>query len=116
MNEMMKILDNIRRHIFRFVKHKTNISFGNRRIGKNLGFNVTYRYQSQFRWESNFAIGDVPEIHNFDAQLSYKVSQLKSVLKLGGSNIFNSRYYQNYGGPTIGAIYYLSITFDELLN
>ena len=81
-----------------------------------MGFNVTYRYQSQFRWESSFAVGDVPEIHNFDAQLSYKVSQLKSIVKLGGSNIFNSRYYQNYGGPTIGAIYYVSITFDELLN
>lgn len=101
---------------FNTPEHKTNISVGNRKIGKNLGFNVTYRYQSQFRWESNFAIGDVPEIHNVDAQLSYKISQLKSVLKLGGSNIFNSRYYQNYGGPTIGAIYYLSITFDELLN
>ena len=101
---------------FNTPEHKANISLGNRKIGKNLGFNVTYRYQSQFRWESNFAIGDVPEIHNVDAQLSYKVSQLKSVLKLGGSNIFNTRYYQNYGGPTIGAIYYLSITFDELLN
>lgn len=101
---------------FNTPEHKTNITFGNRKIGKNLGFNVTYRYQSQFKWESSFAVGDVPEIHNVDAQLSYKVSQLKSILKLGGSNIFNSRYFQNYGGPTIGAIYYLSITFDELLN
>ncbi len=101
---------------FNTPEHKTNVSFGNRKIGKNLGFNVTYRFQSQFRWESSFAVGDVPEIHNVDAQVSYKLSQLKSVLKLGGSNVFNSRYYQNYGGPTIGAIYYLSITFDELLN
>lgn len=101
---------------FNTPEHKTNISFGNRRIANNWGFNVTYRYQSQFRWESSFAIGNVPEIHNVDAQVSYKLSPLKSVLKLGGSNVFNSRYYQNYGGPSIGAIYYLSITFDELLN
>lgn len=101
---------------FNTPKNKANFTFGNRRIGKNLGFNVTYRYQSQFRWESNFATGDVPEIHNVDAQVSYKLDSLKSVLKLGGSNVFNSRYFQNYGGPTIGAIYYLSITFDELLN
>lgn len=97
-------------------EHKTNISFGNRKIGKNIGFNVTYRYQSQFRWESSFATGEVPEIHNMDAQLSYKLSTFKSVIKLGGSNLFNNRYFQNFGGPTIGAIYYLSITFDELLN
>jgi iron complex outermembrane receptor protein len=101
---------------FNTPKHKANISFGNRKITEKLGFNVTYRYQSQFRWESSFAAGDVPEIHNVDAQISYKLSNIKSVLKLGGSNVFNTRYYQNYGGPTIGAIYYLSITFDELLN
>jgi iron complex outermembrane receptor protein len=115
-NKLLTIIGPSFLNDFNTPEHKTNISLGNRKIGKNLGFNVTYRYQSQFRWESNFAIGDVPEIHNVDAQLSYKISQLKSVLKLGGSNIFNSRYYQNYGGPTIGAIYYLSITFDELLN
>src|SRR5690606_3766249 len=101
---------------FNTPEHKTNISLGNRKIANNWGFNITYRYQSKFRWESSFAIGDVPEIHNVDAQVSYKLTPLKSVLKLGGSNVFNSRYYQNYGGPTIGAIYYLSITFDELLN
>lgn len=101
---------------FNTPEHKTNISIGNRRIRENWGFNVTYRYQSQFRWESSFAMGDVPEIHNVDAQVSYKLSSLKSILKVGGSNIFNTRYFQNFGGPTIGAIYYLSITFDELLN
>ncbi|WP_455429750.1 TonB-dependent receptor [Litoribacter ruber] len=101
---------------FNTPEHKTNISFGNRKVYNNLGFNVTYRYQTGFRWESTFAQGDVPEIHNFDAQLSYKVPNLKSIVKLGGSNIFNNRYIQNFGGPTIGAIYYVSITFDELLN
>ncbi|WP_143961463.1 TonB-dependent receptor [Litoribacter populi] len=101
---------------FNTPEHKTNISFGNRKVYKNLGFNVTYRYQTGFRWESTFAQGDVPEIHNFDAQVSYKVPNLKSIVKLGGSNIFNNRYIQNFGGPTIGAIYYVSITFDELLN
>ena len=101
---------------FNTPEHKTNITIGNREIRENIGFSVTYRYQSQFRWESSFAMGDVPEIHNVDAQISYKLSSLKSILKLGGSNVFNTRYFQNYGGPTIGAIYYVSITFDELLN
>ncbi|KEO74203.1 TonB-dependent receptor [Anditalea andensis] len=101
---------------FNTPEHKTNITFGNRKVYQNLGFNVTYRYQSAFRWESTFAQGPVPEIHNVDAQVSYRLSSAKSIFKLGGSNIFNNRYYQNFGGPTIGAIYYLSITFDQLLN
>lgn len=101
---------------FNTPEHKTNIMFGNRKLTRNMGFNVAYRYQSGFFWESSFAIGDVPEFHNVDAQVSYKVSNLKTIVKLGGSNIFNNRYIMNFGGPTLGAIYYLSITFDELLN
>ncbi|MEX2591314.1 MAG: carboxypeptidase-like regulatory domain-containing protein [Anditalea sp.] len=115
-NELLTTIDPNYLNDFNTPEHKTNITFGNRKIVDNLGFNITYRYQSQFRWESAFAVGDVPEIHNVDAQVSYKVSSLKTVLKLGGSNIFNTRYFQNFGGPTISAIYYLSITFDELLN
>ncbi len=101
---------------FNTPEHKANFTFGNRKLTQNIGFNVSYRYQTAFRWESSFAQGDVPEVHNVDAQVSYKVSSLKSIVKLGGSNIFNNRYIMNFGGPTIGAIYYLSITFDELLN
>lgn len=101
---------------FNTPEHKYNISFGNRKLTENLGFNLTYRYQTAFRWESSFAQGDVPEVHNVDAQVSYKLKRLKSVIKLGGSNVFNNRYFLNFGGPTIGAIYYVSITFDELLN
>ncbi|SNS50527.1 TonB-dependent Receptor Plug Domain [Belliella buryatensis] len=101
---------------FNTPEHKTNITFGNRKLTEKLGFGMTYRYQSAFRWESTFAQGDVPEIHTFDAQVSYRLKDLKSIVKLGGSNLFNNRYFQNFGGPTIGAIYYISITFDELLN
>jgi iron complex outermembrane recepter protein len=51
-----------------------------------------------------------------DAQLSYTFSALKTTLKLGGSNLFNKRYVTFYGGPTLGAIYYISLTFDELMD
>jgi len=51
-----------------------------------------------------------------DAQLSYRFNNLKTILKLGGSNILNKRYITFYGGPALGAIYYISLTFDELMN
>tara|TARA_R110002050_G_scaffold114567_7_gene230171 strand:+ start:271 stop:3162 length:2892 start_codon:yes stop_codon:yes gene_type:complete len=101
---------------FNTPEHKVNIVFGNRKLTDKLGFNLAYRYQTSFRWESSFARGTVPEVHNLDAQVSYKVKSMKSILKLGGSNVLNNRYFLNFGGPTTGAIYYLSITFDELLN
>lgn len=101
---------------FNTPEHKFNLIFGNRKLTKNLGFNVAYRYQTGFRWESSFAVGDVPAVGTVDAQMSYRVSSLKSIVKFGGSNILNNRYILNFGGPTIGAIYYVSITFDELFK
>ncbi len=96
--------------------HKFNITFANRKVIKNLGFSVNYRWQDKLYWESSFAIGEVPAFHNIDAQVSYKVPSIKSVLRLGASNLTNNRYFQNLGGPTLGAIYYVSITFDEFLK
>ncbi|GGF26656.1 membrane protein [Echinicola rosea] len=101
---------------FNTPEHKFNLIFSNRKLTEKLGFNVTYRYQTVFRWESSFAAGEVPQVGTVDAQVSYKVKDWKSIIKLGGSNVLNNRYFLNYGGPTIGAIYYVSITFDELLN
>jgi len=101
---------------FNTPEHKVNFSVGNRKLTDNLGFKVTYRWQEAFRWESSFARGPVPSYSTVDAQVSYKLKDFKSIVKLGGSNIFNERYIQSLGGPTIGAIYYISVTFDELMN
>ena len=101
---------------FNTPEHKFNLKFENRKVFKNAGFSLNYRWQEEFRWESSFAIGDVPAYQTLDAQVSYKLSNLKSILKLGGSNLFNKQYIQSLGGPNIGAIYYISLTFDELMN
>ncbi len=101
---------------FNTPEHKLNLSVSNRKVTDRLGFSVSYRWQSDFRWEFSFAEGDVPSYSTVDAQVSYRLKELKSVVKLGGSNLLNNRYVQNIGGPTIGAIYYLSLTFDQFMN
>jgi len=98
-------------------EHIVNITFGNSHLTENLGFNIAWRWQDAFTWNSSFAkSGQVPAYNTIDAQLSYRFNKLKTVLKLGGSNILNTRYFTFYGGPTLGAIYYISLTFDELMN
>lgn len=97
-------------------EHKVNLTFGNRKLTDNIGFSVAGKWQNEFRWESSFADGDVPAFFTMDAQVSYKLSELKSVVKLGGSNLLNQRYITNFGGPNVGAIYYVSVTFDQLTN
>jgi outer membrane receptor protein involved in Fe transport len=97
-------------------EHKMNVGLSNRNLTDNFGFNISWRWQDEFRWVSSFADGMVPAVSTFDAQVSYKIPSMNSIVKLGGSNITNNRHVLNYGGPSLGAIYYVSFTFDEFLN
>ncbi|WP_240047150.1 TonB-dependent receptor domain-containing protein [Hymenobacter nivis] len=97
---------------FNTPKWATNLSFGNREIVRNFGFNVNWRWQQSFYWESPLANGQVPAYQTLDAQVNLRVPALKSTIKLGGTNLFNQRYYQYAAGPTIGALYYASVVFD----
>lgn len=96
--------------------HKFNIIFSNRKLTERIGFNIAFRWQSAFWWESTFAKGEVPAFGVADAQVSYKIKKLRSVIRLGGSDMLNKRYAPNYGAPAIGAVYYVSVLFDELMN
>ncbi|GAA4507553.1 TonB-dependent receptor [Hymenobacter ginsengisoli] len=97
---------------FNTPKWATNLSFGNREIVRNFGFNVNWRWQDSFLWESPLATGQVPAYQTIDAQVNLRVPTLKSTVKLGGTNLFDRRYFQYAAGPTIGALYYASVTFD----
>jgi iron complex outermembrane recepter protein len=99
---------------------KFNLTAANRNFYHNLGFSLAYRWSSEYVWQSAFIAGifnaPIPAFGTLDAQFSYKAPALKSIFKVGGSNVTNNRYRQVYGGPLIGALYYLSVTFDELLK
>lgn len=89
-----------------------NAGVGSKEIIKNFGFNVQYRWQDQFYWNSTFATGTVPSYSTFDAQVNLKIPSVKSVVKLGGSNVLNKYYSTSFGNPEVGALYYLSFTFN----
>lgn len=113
---------------FNTPKYRYNVSFGKRIVsGSPFGFNVIFRHQQAFLWESSFVVPtttdvpvfsntQVPAINNLDAQVSLKVPAIKSIIKLGGTNLFGKSYIQSYASPNIGSTYYISIMFDQLLN
>ncbi|MDZ7692628.1 MAG: TonB-dependent receptor [Balneolaceae bacterium] len=101
---------------FNTPEHKINATFGNRNLTERLGFNIAYRWQDAFRWESSFAFQDVEAVSMLDAQVSYRLPQYNSTIKVGGSNLFNNQYTLSAGGPQLGAIYYVSLTFDQLFR
>ncbi len=101
---------------FNTPKFTSNISFGNRAVTRNIGFNIVWKWQDSFLWESPLVTGAVNAINNIDAQITYRLPKVKSTIKFGGTNILNNRHIQYAGGPTIGALYYAAITIDGLLN
>ncbi len=99
---------------FNTPKWSSNISFGNRELVKNIGFNIAWRWQDAFLWESPLVTGNIAAYNTIDAQISFHLPQIKSIIKIGGANIFNNRYLQYAGGPTLGALYYISFTIDGI--
>lgn len=101
---------------FNTAKWGTNLAFGNRELVRNVGFNIVWKWQDAYLWESPLVNGEVPAFNTVDAQVTIRVPSVKASIKIGGANIFNHRYFQYAGGPTIGALYYTAITLDGLLT
>lgn len=101
---------------FNTPKNRGSIGLSNRKIFKNFGASINYRYQTAFLWESSYGTWNVPEFGVLDAQVSYTVPSIKSVIKLGGTNLGGGDYRTNLGSPYVGQQYYISITFDEFLK
>jgi outer membrane cobalamin receptor len=101
---------------FNTPKWTANLSFGNRAITPNIGFNITWRWQDSFLWESPLVTGDVAAYQTVDAQVTFRIPKLFSTIKAGGTDLLNHRYLQYAGGPSIGGLYYVAITVDGLLK
>lgn len=97
---------------FNTPKHKVKASFGNSALFKNVGFNINYRWSDAYFWEASFGDGNIPAYTVLDAQVNYTVPSLKSVFKVGGSNILGEEYYTAIGAGNIGSIYYVSWTIN----
>lgn len=98
---------------------KTNVMFGNARLTDRIGFNVAWHWQEAFDWYGTFTEmrpGRVNAYNLLDAQVSYRIPSLKTVVKLGGSNITNKYIVQAYGSPAVGGLYYVSLNFDQLFR
>ncbi len=97
---------------FNTPKHKINIGISGNRVWKGLGFNANFKWVTSYEWQSPFADGVVPSFHTLDLQVSYEIDKAYSTVRLGASNVYNNRHIEAVGSPKIGALYYLSWTFD----
>lgn len=71
-------------------------------------------WQDAFTWDGELANGTIPAFHTIDGQVNYKFPKIKSMIKIGGTNLTNSYYKNGFGNPEIGGLYYASFGFNIL--
>jgi outer membrane receptor protein involved in Fe transport len=95
---------------FNTPKHKVKASIGNEKLFKNIGFNVSGRWNSEYLWQSTMVDGMIPSATVFDAQVSYNVPSMKSAFKIGAANLGGKEYFQVLGAGLIGQQIFASWT------
>jgi outer membrane receptor protein involved in Fe transport len=89
-----------------------NVFVGSPNFYKTLGFNINFRQQASYLWQSALATGNVAGYSTIDMQLTAGLFENKLQLKIGATNISNKYYYSFVGGPAIGGLYYFNITYS----
>ena len=88
-----------------------NLNVGNENVYRNIGFGLNYHWQQRYYSQTFLVSGDVPAYATLDAQLSYTVPTPNMRFKLGASNALNCYYASYLGGPSVGGLYYLQLTY-----
>jgi outer membrane receptor protein involved in Fe transport len=107
--------DNGQQTDFNTPTNKFNLSFANYTIAKYYGFNVTYRWQQSYLYQTSFITGTTPAFGTLDAQISMKIPHMtSSIIKIGASNLLNKYYVDAIGNANIGGLYYVSFGYNVL--
>ncbi|MVN76579.1 TonB-dependent receptor plug domain-containing protein [Hymenobacter sp. HMF4947] len=88
-----------------------NLSLANENVFGNVGFGLNFRHQISYYSQTFLVNGTVPAYSTLDAQVSYRVPAAQVRFKLGASNVLNQYYVSYLGGPSVGGLYYLAVTY-----
>ena len=99
---------------FNAPEYRFNIGVRNENFYKGIGFNFVYRYQADNYYEGTFATGTIPAFGWLDGQVSYKIPDSKSMIRIGATNMLNKYSPTGFGSPSIGGLYYVSFAYNVL--
>jgi len=97
---------------FNTPNHRFKVSLVGQNINNNIGFNVSLRSNSEYEYQASFIDETIAANTVIDAQVSFTLDKLKSVLKIGGTNIGGDDYVSLVGSGMIGQMFYTSLTFN----
>ena len=84
-----------------------------RKIFRDFGFSINYKWIEEFTFEGSPQFtGVVPTYDLVDIQVSKKLTELNTTLKIGSSNVLENKHFEVYGWPYIGRMIYCSLLFD----
>lgn len=110
---------------FNTPEHKFNISLSGRdvpiRIGNfetnSFGFNINYKWIDSFLFEGSPQFtGIIPRYDLLDIQANYEFQKINTTLKIGAANILNNLHFETVGGPLVGRLAYVKLTYDFKKN
>lgn len=99
---------------FNAPKYRFNLGVGNPNLFRGIGFSINYRWQDKINWEGTFASGEVPAYSTLDAMIGLKLPKIKSMFKIGSTNLLNKYYRSSFGNPEVGGLYYASFGYNVL--
>jgi outer membrane receptor protein involved in Fe transport len=74
-----------------------------------LDASLNAHFTSAFDWSAGVFTGPVPSAQTINASVSYPLSRALRVQAVG-SNVFNQRRYENFGGAVIGRRVMVGVT------
>ena len=93
-----------------------NFQFGNTGLGKKQlwSFNTSLRYKPKYFYvvSGGLAQGTVPGSAVLDAQISYRLTNIHSAIRIGGTNVTNTYYSTGVANPNIGGVYYATFAYN----
>lgn len=98
---------------FNTPEHKFKVSLGSPKIIGNLGFNINVRYSDEYFWQSTIANAVIPQRTVGDVQINYDAAKIKSLFKIGASNVGGQEYRSAPGSPYIGSQFFVSWVFNQ---
>ena len=105
---------------FNTPEHKFNISLSGRNVplsfggfqSDNFGFNINYKWIDSFLFEGSPQFtGIIPRYDLLDVQVNYEFEKINTTLKIGASNILNNLHFETVGGPLVGRLGYIKLSY-----
>lgn len=98
-------------------ENKFNLGFQGRDITikklNGFGFNINYKWIQGFYSEGSPQFsGNIPSYGLVDAQVNKYMEKANLTVKLGASNLLNNSVLQVFGGPYVGRVVYINVSFD----